>query len=501
MKKKNLFLKFVTFAAVLMAASCDDGLADLPVGQVKNALTVDEAEAYFEQTMMQVPVTRGTETKLLVPNDFTPEWSQGVSTSYGNVSCLNVPINSFVSYKASYKQNGVDEVVKIAQKLIVIKNTDTGEKAQFLVSIIPCYGYAAEHHGEDIAELFVQGGSKNGFSGIALYIVPETGVVFQVSTYINGRRTASANCYSDAATKARLTKAAKRLKFYEVVPTRAGGEDIFGNPMLGDWFNGSYWLPEITVTPGGNSSADHGEGEWIGNGTTDPIDPPSTNHDDLDDNCSHCHDGEQCVGGGGIGTVSSEAEKHDYSQVKRKMIPYSASKYPGYLNTVEWNGKMVTLDCLGVAKMIMDDLGLAYEIKRVQLWKEDKNFVLQKVIKDDDAAFKALVESAVEEIIRHIDANRPMIVGINHSPGSPGNLDDTTDHFVLITGYGYGYCEEDGKDELYFIYIETGRKKINASEAVSGKTVLYYNEDTGEIHGKKQGGDKDYQLVQIRPNF
>ena len=81
MKKINLCFKFVTFAAVLMATSCDDGLADLPVGQVKNALTVDEAEAYFEQTMMQEPVTRGTETKLLVPNDFTPEWSQGVSTS------------------------------------------------------------------------------------------------------------------------------------------------------------------------------------------------------------------------------------------------------------------------------------------------------------------------------------------------------------------------------------------------------------------------------------
>ena len=184
--------------------------------------------------------------------------------------------------------------------------------------------------------------------------------------------------------------------------------------------------------------------------------------------------------------------------------PFNSKPYDGtYVipEHVEWNGKMVTLDCLGVAKMIMDDLGLAYEIKRVQLWKEDENFVLQKVIKGDDTAFKALVESAVDEIIRHIDANRPMIVGINHSPGSPGNLDDTTDHFVLITGYGYGYCEEDGKDELYFIYIETARTKENASAAVSGKTVLYYNEDTGEIHGKNYDGSRNFELVQIRPNF
>lgn len=182
------------------------------------------------------------------------------------------------------------------------------------------------------------------------------------------------------------------------------------------------------------------------------------------------------------------------------MIPYSASKYPGYFSVVEQNGKQVKLDCLGVAKKIMDDLGQNYEIKRIQLWKENKDLELEKVIKDDDAAFKALVESAVEEIIRHIDANRPMIVGINHSPGHPDNDDKTTDHFVLITGYGYGYCEEDGKDELYFIYIETARTKENASAAVSGETVLYYNEDTGEIHGKKYNGLQNYQVVQIRPN-
>ena len=476
MKKINLCFKFVTFAAVLMATSCDDGLADLPVGQVKNALTVDEAEAYFEQTMMQVPVTRGTETKLLVPNDFTPEWSQGVSTSYGNVSCLNVPINSFVSYKASYKQNGVDEVVKITQKLIVIKNTDTGEKAQFLVSIIPCYGYAAEHRGEDIAELFVQGGSKNGFSGIALYIVPETGVVFQVSTYINGRRTASANCYSDAATKARLTKAAKRLKFYEVVPTRAGGEDIFGNPMLGDWFDGSYWLPEITVTPGGNSSADHGEGEWIGNGTTDPIDPPSTNHDDLDDNCSHCHDGEQCVGSGGGAYASGDGNQQGgkYKTIKLK---YDVSLYPGYKSGQCKNiADEITRQILGVS----DDYYIGNVTNRIDLCLEDNEHKTLNVVGDP--------QEIIDIIAKHLEAGCPIVAGVNHTLDSGiKNKNKTTDHFIVIYGMGY-----DENDRLYFNYIETGRYKEQANLACDDSWRLYYYTDTVTFKGK---GDKSYTIL------
>ena len=39
---------FLMLAAVLMATGCDDGFADEPIGGVENALTVEEAEAYFE---------------------------------------------------------------------------------------------------------------------------------------------------------------------------------------------------------------------------------------------------------------------------------------------------------------------------------------------------------------------------------------------------------------------------------------------------------------------
>lgn len=48
MKMKHYGLMFLMLAAVLMATGCDDGFADEPISEVENALTVEEAEAYFE---------------------------------------------------------------------------------------------------------------------------------------------------------------------------------------------------------------------------------------------------------------------------------------------------------------------------------------------------------------------------------------------------------------------------------------------------------------------
>lgn len=451
--------------------------------------------------MAQEPVTRSAGSKALIPDDFTPEWSKSVSTSYGNVSCLNVPVSSFTGYKARYMQ-GKERIVNIAQKLVVFKNTDTGEKTQFLLTLLPCYGYVNAHKGEDIAGLFMQGGTKSGFSGLALYISPESGIVYGVSSFVNGHRTGTATCSSDKATKQQLTALVRRASFCQFFATRAGMEDFGWDYNMGVEVEDGNMLPEVIVTPpGGMPYVENAPfNQWLFDNFNDPEDPPGVDRTENDNNCGYCPgDGYgHCIGGGG--TTTSGGGNGDYSQVKRKVITYKVDEYPGYGSFAELEGKMTELDCMGVCKKIMDNMHLDYAIKQIQLWKENKNFDLEKAIKDDDAAFKALVESAVKEIIRHIDAGRPMIVGINHSPGSR-NKDKTTDHFVLIIGYDYGYCEEDGKNELCFIYIETARTKEMAADAVSDKTVLYYNEDTGMIHGKKYNGHKDYTVVQIRPNF
>ena len=71
----------------------------------------------------------------------------------------------------------------------------------------------------------------------------------------------------------------------------------------------------------------------------------------------------------------------------------------------------------------------------------------------------------------------------------------------MITGYGYSYNEIDGKDELYFTYIETARTIGYADAAVSTSNKLYYNEETNMITGYRYDQERFYELVQVRPNF
>lgn len=91
----------------------------------------------------------------------------------------------------------------------------------------------------------------------------------------------------------------------------------------------------------------------------------------------------------------------------------------------------------------------------------------------------------------------PMIVGVDHTPGTTYNTDHTTDHFVVV--YARGYDEE--KKQYYYNYIETGRKKENENEAFSHSNRLYYDSNKKSYEGIKWDGKKKYSLVQIRTNL
>ena len=149
---KTKLIAYISLLSILSMGgaitSCDDELPGITGNATGNGLTVSEAKEFFEQQMMQIPVTRSGETnKFLIPENFTPLWSSQTSTEYGNTACMNVPISTLSRYKARYKQNGKYEVVDVWQKLIVLKNTESGDMVQFIMSVIPCYGYAKDNPG------------------------------------------------------------------------------------------------------------------------------------------------------------------------------------------------------------------------------------------------------------------------------------------------------------------------------------------------------------------
>ena len=486
---KTKLIAYISLLSILsmggLATSCDDELPYSDRSATGNGLTVSEAKEFFEQQMMQIPVTRSSETgnKFLVPENFTPLWSSQTSTEYGNTACMNVPISTLSRFKARYKQNGKYEIVDVWQKLIILKNTESGDMVQFIMSVIPCYGYAKDNPGADIGKMFVQGGDKGDFSGMVLYSLPATGTVFQIATYINGHRTGSANSFNDKALKDNMVAETQRLAFYKVAATRTV-EDFGGDIIYGDAVEGAHWLPEIIVDEFGGHYIDDGFSEWlgnsVGNGLDDPTDPLGSNPYGSDNTCDHCHDNESCIGSGGNTYVSDDDQGNSHSGNKK--LSYPASQFPGYIIKVQ--------DCMAVSKKIMDYFGIKkYEIDRIQLWQEQNS----KLVLVGDP------ETVVNEIIRHIDAGRPIIVGVNHTIDNPyvHNTDNTTDHFIVIVGYEYI------NEELFFNFIETGKTIENANEAVSEKWKLHYDKKTGRIYGdshRKRPADV-YDLVQIRPNF
>lgn len=135
--------------------------------------------------------------------------------------------------------------------------------------------------------------------------------------------------------------------------------------------------------------------------------------------------------------------------------------------------------------------GESIEKERIQLYKEEGGKL--QLVHPDSA------KKVFDELNRHLDAGRPIIVGVDHTtPTKAKNTDKTTDHFVVI--YARGYDEE--KKQYYYNYIETGRYKVSASKAYEDQWRLYYNPSDNSFKGISYRTDIDgYQIVQIRTNF
>lgn len=94
-----------------------------------------------------------------------------------------------------------------------------------------------------------------------------------------------------------------------------------------------------------------------------------------------------------------------------------------------------------------------------------------------------------------MDAGRPIKVGVDYKDGG-NRSDNLTDHWVVITGRGY----DSKKEQYYFTFIETGRSKNKAHDAVSGNR-LYYDPKQDKITGERRIREGTmYTVVQVRPN-
>lgn len=108
---------------------------------------------------------------------------------------------------------------------------------------------------------------------------------------------------------------------------------------------------------------------------------------------------------------------------------------------------------------------------------------------------------AVQCIDRHLEAGRPIIVGVHHTldyrPKNNQPINEgTTDHFIVINGRGIS----NGLN--YYTYYEVGTSLINEHGCNNVTNRLIYNPGVPTFSGSQYftGEEKSYTVTQVRPN-
>lgn len=104
-------------------------------------------------------------------------------------------------------------------------------------------------------------------------------------------------------------------------------------------------------------------------------------------------------------------------------------------------------------------------------------------------------KNAIECIDNHLDNNRVIIVGVDHTPNFGAN-EGTTDHFVVITGRGY----DESTNQYYYTFMDNATS--NAEDGCSDQNRFYYIEgsDLGGTSVTSESAGLQYTVSQVRPN-
>lgn len=156
-------------------------------------------------------------------------------------------------------------------------------------------------------------------------------------------------------------------------------------------------------------------------------------------------------------------------------------------------GKNGETNCFDLCKNILENYGIndcGSPHNRIQLLTEHNGNLIYYGNNPREN-----YKNAIECIDNHLNNNRPIIVGVNHTIGKTIN-EGATDHFVVIYGKGY----EDGN--YFYTYYEVGKSNINASYDGENNRFVYVDDDEPLFYDAKsnRGDGKRFDVTQVRPN-
>ena len=144
--------------------------------------SLQEAKDYFNSKQ---PMKQWVLKFSISPGKFTPYWEYAIASVNGDLMCYEIPISSTLKYNAILL-NAHFKAVDVYQKLLIIKNAQTGYIQMEFLSYVPDADYEEIHHWS-VEGKFIDFGEKNHFSGLAIYSCPFSDTILGAGHYVNGK--------------------------------------------------------------------------------------------------------------------------------------------------------------------------------------------------------------------------------------------------------------------------------------------------------------------------
>lgn len=234
---------------------------------------------------------------------------------------------------------------------------------------------------------------------------------------------------------------------------------------------------------GGNNSDNNGNGDGGGDGTnTNGDDNSNNNSGNNSDRFNNVESKIDPFKNFVIDNPPTLEEEH-----KPDINLGDKTKFAGYGMNGEKN-------CLSLCKMIFRNYNISNYGSSANVFKlmHEVNGVLQHYGSNVAQNYK----NAIDCIDRHLEAGRPIIVGVNYKINK-GINEKTTDHFVVI--YGRGYDSDTGY--YYYNYYEVGRR-VEYGYNDSANRFIYDPSDPPYFYDpiSNRNGRERFDVTQVRPN-
>ena len=510
-----LMKRISTFWVIpLIVCSCISKL-EVPEFEGKiEKLSVNEARTFFEDQFTKIHTARtkseinNESLSVLSAGDFTPQWQNFLIESNEYVLAIDAPVISgyqYYGYFPNDKNPKDGELIEIVPKIIVVKSKDTEEKASFIAMLIPTSSFVSENKNPSTYSYFKP---EMRFSGLVILKLL-TGQIHQIIKYRNGTIIKNINMRDPDTSPEILVEQCNSilgniqfLRFAKAA-TRSGGESGGNNDSyFCSWCNKYHGLDEDCDKPAPGVTA-----------------CPKCNGLNICYCCPVCHNypcdcfaSQTCVicsrnpcvcadwclicmkpvsecpghgteGGGAVTPPDPDPETDPYSP-KTPVSLMDVGKFVGY-------GQFK--NCHTACVAILKEHGIDYPGSSDYVFKLKIEVNKQLVNYGNDPAGN--YRNAVNCIDRHLDAGRPIMVGVNHTFGRNIN-EGVTDHFVVIAGWGY----DSAKGMNYYTYYEVG-----TSHSFKGcnetNNRFYYDPSIPTLYDEVGFVDeKRYDVAQIRPN-